>query len=176
MTLAAPRAPRHRRLRRGVRGRRRARVQAPRRRPRPRRSSRTDPKAVVESTGGTPIALQARHARTSASSTSKQLTYAGRHRPSCIGVKVVDRRPRRRPHVHGDRRRRATSARTSRSSTLDGDVRLVGERRPDGPHRARHLRRAATASSARRARSSSSRGRMSGTGIGMTYDKNARRR
>ena len=76
---------------------------------------RTDPEAVVESTGGDVVRVK-RAARGRPRRLRAAADLRGRLDASCIGVKVVTDRARRRPHVHDDRQGRRASARTSRRS------------------------------------------------------------
>ncbi len=135
--------------------------------------ARTDPKAVVESATGRTHPPQSRPAKKSGSSTSKLADLPGRlrqdarredrHRASAAAA------PSRSPA------RRATSGRTNRRSVARR--RCAAGRSRDGlvvRTRARDLRGRRRAWSARRGRSSLRAAGSAGSGVGLTYDKNAR--
>ena len=84
------------------------------------------------------------------------------------------RRARRRPHLHHHRQGRDSVGQNESTIALDGDVRLAGSDGMTVRDRARDLR------GQRRHRARARAGRVlarpdDGTGVGMTYDKNARR-
>ena len=121
------RPPGDRRVRRRVRGLRRARswrrdpppaVAADRPTPIPARSSKPPAAATIHLNGS------ARRRRRSPSRHSRSLR--GRHAASCEGVTIVFDERKRQPHLHDHRQRGHASARAPATMVLDGAVKMEG--------------------------------------------------
>ena len=170
--LAAPRAPAHRRLRRGVRDRRGVRVPAPDAgRPGPRRSPASIPRPSSKAPPGHLSRVKLSREDLSIDF-EKQLTYAdGTTR--LLGVKVTTTN-------RGDGRTFTVTAKEGEvhdnptGYTVNGDVKLVAS---DGlTARTEHATYAESDATVRAPGPVEfARGRMAGTGMGMTYDKGAGR-
>ena len=169
--LAAARPLPDRRLRRRVRGPRRVRVQAARAgRPRPRRSRAPIRTRWSKASRGRVERFKSSHQDVSVEY-DRQLTYAD-------GSTKLARRARRH---RGEGTARAPSPSPRKKGQVgkgESDDRAHrrrdagGERRPDRDDRARDLRGRATAIVRAPGPVNFSRGRLSGAGVGMTYDKN----
>ena len=131
---------------------------------------RSDPKALVESFDGDKTRHQSRQGRSQDRGRDDASPMATA-RPRCESVTVTTERSGGRTFIVtvGPRRR---SARTSRSIHAGGRRAIDRERRPDACRPSAPPTRRPKASFGRPGRSTFSRGRMTGSGVGLTYDKN----